>query len=366
MRSPYILVAARERLSINAQRAVRKAIERGEIAAPDAHRCVDCGSVAYCYDHRDYRRPLAVAPVCKACNVARGPARPVVDRDSSRRFYSADEIREDVEYLSGLRTPKVRENPQKKAEFRRLAEQGWTLEQIGVHFGITRERVRQLLEKYDLRGVRSAKRNEQSQERVLAEFTKGDARFAVIVAELRSAGHVVSFSGTPSIRKMFVDGHRVRIHHCGRPRCTSKDSVQEYWRVRVGTGWRLIIAHDQFLLASVVSKSARFLYFRPRADCPAGTFFRPRSKCFDVIFAHDFTSRLSLADMKEAPRRPQRSYRRASKLVTGLRSRDHTVCAIVGSDLAEQLRDFAAREGRSVSAALRDILNSTLQKEVAA
>jgi len=37
--------------------------------------CVDCGAAACCYDHRDYKNPLAVDPVCLRCNAARGAAR---------------------------------------------------------------------------------------------------------------------------------------------------------------------------------------------------------------------------------------------------------------------------------------------------
>lgn len=38
--------------------------------------CVDCGAAATCYDHRDYRKPDEVEPVCRACNKTRGPALP--------------------------------------------------------------------------------------------------------------------------------------------------------------------------------------------------------------------------------------------------------------------------------------------------
>lgn len=34
--------------------------------------CDDCGKPATHYDHRDYRYPLWVAPVCHGCNVRRG------------------------------------------------------------------------------------------------------------------------------------------------------------------------------------------------------------------------------------------------------------------------------------------------------
>lgn len=36
--------------------------------------CVDCGDKAHDYDHRDYTEPLNVVPVCRSCNILRGPA----------------------------------------------------------------------------------------------------------------------------------------------------------------------------------------------------------------------------------------------------------------------------------------------------
>ena len=39
-----------------------------------ASLCVDCGSPAEIYEHRDYNRPLDVQPVCRSCNSRRGPA----------------------------------------------------------------------------------------------------------------------------------------------------------------------------------------------------------------------------------------------------------------------------------------------------
>ena len=36
--------------------------------------CVDCGVSASMYDHRDYSKPLEVAPVCARCNARRGHA----------------------------------------------------------------------------------------------------------------------------------------------------------------------------------------------------------------------------------------------------------------------------------------------------
>lgn len=54
--------------------AVRKAIAIGMLRAPSKLRCLDCGAQAENYDHRDYSKPLDVVPVCRGCNIKRGPA----------------------------------------------------------------------------------------------------------------------------------------------------------------------------------------------------------------------------------------------------------------------------------------------------
>lgn len=57
-----------------AHKAVAQAISAGDLCRPDQHPCEDCGGRASQYDHRDYSKPLEVAPVCRRCNLARGPA----------------------------------------------------------------------------------------------------------------------------------------------------------------------------------------------------------------------------------------------------------------------------------------------------
>jgi hypothetical protein len=57
-----------------AYRAVRKAIRQGDLAGIDTQYCVDCGAFAELYDHRSYLRPTEVEPVCRRCNILRGPA----------------------------------------------------------------------------------------------------------------------------------------------------------------------------------------------------------------------------------------------------------------------------------------------------
>lgn len=55
---------------------VHKAILDGVLPPASDLQCVDCGHQAAHYDHRDYNRPLDVAPVCCSCNLKRGPAIP--------------------------------------------------------------------------------------------------------------------------------------------------------------------------------------------------------------------------------------------------------------------------------------------------
>jgi hypothetical protein len=57
-----------------AQRAVQQAVRSGEIPPASDLPCADCGAPSVDYDHRDYSKPLQVDPVCRSCNLKRGPA----------------------------------------------------------------------------------------------------------------------------------------------------------------------------------------------------------------------------------------------------------------------------------------------------
>lgn len=63
-----------EALRYLATRAVKRAIKQGLLLHSKQCTCVDCGKPAFDYDHRDYSRPLDVEPVCRSCNLKRGPA----------------------------------------------------------------------------------------------------------------------------------------------------------------------------------------------------------------------------------------------------------------------------------------------------
>lgn len=47
--------------------------------------CVDGAAPATCYDHRDYKKPLDVVPVCNSCNAKRGHGLNYQPRSEIRR-----------------------------------------------------------------------------------------------------------------------------------------------------------------------------------------------------------------------------------------------------------------------------------------
>ena len=66
----------RSRVRAKAAQAVARAVREGLLIPPKQLICVDCGANAFCYDHRDYTKPLDVAPVCKRCDCLRGSGAP--------------------------------------------------------------------------------------------------------------------------------------------------------------------------------------------------------------------------------------------------------------------------------------------------
>lgn len=63
---------------------VGRAIYEGRLPKASTLVCVDCGRQAYHYDHRDYNKPLDLAPVCGKCNQTRGPGIPLKSYKPSR------------------------------------------------------------------------------------------------------------------------------------------------------------------------------------------------------------------------------------------------------------------------------------------
>lgn len=75
------------------------AVKRG-LLLPLPHEhvyCVDCGSLAECYDHRDYDRPLDVRAVCFKCNHRRKSASHAPAFDEPERIEGGDRM-EDVTF----------------------------------------------------------------------------------------------------------------------------------------------------------------------------------------------------------------------------------------------------------------------------
>lgn len=60
-----------------ASRQVATAIAAGRLPRPNQLKCADCPAPAIEYEHRDYNKPLQVDPICRRCNLLRGPAIPL-------------------------------------------------------------------------------------------------------------------------------------------------------------------------------------------------------------------------------------------------------------------------------------------------
>jgi len=78
----------RRALVVRALSAVAQAIHRDRTLPHLKSRvipCADCGRRALQYDHRDYRKPLDVVPVCRSCNCRRGPGAPSAPLPIRRR-----------------------------------------------------------------------------------------------------------------------------------------------------------------------------------------------------------------------------------------------------------------------------------------
>lgn len=73
-----------EKIRANAINRVSQSVARGLIPPAAKLKCVDCGSQAQQYDHRDYGKPLKVKPVCRKCNSKRGPAKKFGHRGEAR------------------------------------------------------------------------------------------------------------------------------------------------------------------------------------------------------------------------------------------------------------------------------------------
>lgn len=80
------LSTPRDQLVLAAHKAVKEAITAGLLPKQKDCKCVDCGKQAQCYDHRDYRKPLDVQPVCRGCNNRRGPGLPILEKEDAGKY----------------------------------------------------------------------------------------------------------------------------------------------------------------------------------------------------------------------------------------------------------------------------------------
>lgn len=56
--------------------SVHAEVRAGNLPHAKTQKCADCGGAACEYEHRDYNKPLDVVPICRRCNLLRGPAIP--------------------------------------------------------------------------------------------------------------------------------------------------------------------------------------------------------------------------------------------------------------------------------------------------
>lgn len=61
-----------------AQSTVAALIRSGSLSHPTNFQCVDCSCPATEYEHRNYNKPEQVEPICRSCNLKRGPAIPLL------------------------------------------------------------------------------------------------------------------------------------------------------------------------------------------------------------------------------------------------------------------------------------------------
>lgn len=71
---PLACIACMRTAISRGHNAVATAVRKKQLAPVRGQTCVDCGKPAQAYEHRDYRFPLQVEPVCHCCNKQRGPA----------------------------------------------------------------------------------------------------------------------------------------------------------------------------------------------------------------------------------------------------------------------------------------------------
>lgn len=205
----------------------KAAVRRGDLPDPATLRCADCGAPAIGYDHRDYRHGDQVEPVCRKCNWRRGPARPIAPSRNLHVWTVARFLAEDVGWLLSAveRAPEIADEAETisgaarsrldiiKAMVRSNANQT----AIATRLGISRERVRQLIERFDLGAdVREARRrrvaakeDDLAQESLRQCFAQRPDLWPAF-ALLADQGYAITFSRRSSLL-FYLNGTPLRV-----------------------------------------------------------------------------------------------------------------------------------------------------------
>lgn len=127
----------------HAANVVSAAIEVGELPALNgSSECVDCGAPATDYDHRDYRRPLKVAPVCHGCNLRRGQGLPLLPAIKGRARTRRKSGRPFDRSLLPPLTPITTSFPAIVSDLKRA---GWSQSEVAKETGTTQTNISELL-----------------------------------------------------------------------------------------------------------------------------------------------------------------------------------------------------------------------------
>jgi hypothetical protein len=119
---------------------VSNAVRQGQLVRPLV--CEACGNIRRTWAHHDdYLKPLEVRWLCKPCHhqwhVTNGPGlnAEIADLPATRSHNLSDERRK----------AKIQIDDARFNDMSRLIFEGWTLQKVGDHYGVSRERVRQIV-----------------------------------------------------------------------------------------------------------------------------------------------------------------------------------------------------------------------------
>lgn len=110
--------AVGEARDLRVSRVTAREIKQGRMLPARAYKCVDCGAQAKDYDHREYLKPLQVVPVCRGCNLRRGPTTDVKAFVAEHLKVSIDRLGEE---LSEMRARRKAEMAARFVSFRQAA-----------------------------------------------------------------------------------------------------------------------------------------------------------------------------------------------------------------------------------------------------